>query len=248
MIEGQTSRTELILGKDGVDRLAGSFVIVVGAGAVGGYALEALVRAGVGHIRVIDDNPVTESNLNRQILATRDTVGRMKTEVAEERARSINPNIVFEGISERISAKTISKLMNGSPDVVIDAIDTVGNKTFLLRYVAENNIVTFSSMGAALRTEFDKIRISKLKKTNTCPIAAAMRSGLKDLGTSMITCVYSEEPPSVKPTERNEHMKSILGSLPTIPAIFGMVLANEAIKYLVSDDRQIQINKPKDIS
>lgn len=235
MNENQTSRTELILGKDGVKRLADSFVILIGAGAVGGYALEALVRAGVGKIRIIDDHPIDESNMNRQILATYDTLERFKADVAVERAKSINPDIDIEGIPELINARNISSFLSGPPDILVDCIDTIGNKVFVLRYAAENNIRTFSSMGSALRTETRYIKVGPLKKTRMCPIASKMRDGLKDLNTSMITCVYSEEPISIKPTEKDAHMKSRLGSLPTIPGIFGLTLANEAIRYLASD-------------
>jgi tRNA threonylcarbamoyladenosine dehydratase len=239
MTGDSTSRTELMLGRDGVDRLKDSFVILVGAGAVGGYVLEGLVRAGVGKIRVIDDHCVDESNLNRQILATRDTVGRPKAIVATERARSINPDIDIEGLPELINVKNVSRLLGGEPDIIVDAIDTVANKVFVLRYAAENRIRTFSSMGAALRTDTTKIRINTLKRTRACPLASAMRDGLRDLNTSMITCVYSEEPIKFKPTERDEHMKSRLGSLPTLPAIFGLTVANEAIMYLSSPERDI---------
>ena len=237
MTGDSTSRTALILGNEGVQRIRDSFVIVAGAGAVGGFDIEALVRAGVGKIRVIDDHRVDESNLNRQILATRDTIGMRKIDVARERALSINPDIVFEGTDELISAKSINRLMDGNPDVIVDAIDTVANKIFLLRYAAENNIRTFSSMGASLRTDVTKIRMNTLKRTRACPLASACRSGLKDLSTTNITCIYSEEPVSIKPTERDEHLKSRLGSMPTIPAIFGMTVANEAILYLASDER-----------
>lgn len=231
------SRTELMLGREGVERLSRSFVVLAGCGAVGGYALEALVRAGVGRIRVVDDSPVRESNLNRQILATRGTVGRMKVDVAAERARSINPDIEFEAVGELVSVRNVPDLMSGGPDLLVDAIDTVKHKAFLLRYAAEGRVPTFSSMGASLRTDPGMIRVAKLRRTRGCPLAAAMRDALRDLNTSTITCVYSEEPIRVKPEERNAHMKSVLGSLPTIPAIFGMVLANEAILHLAAGPR-----------
>lgn len=237
MTGDSTSRTALILGDEGVRRIRDSFVIVAGAGAVGGFAIEALVRAGVGRIRVIDDHKVDESNLNRQILATRDTIGMRKIDVARDRALSINPDIIFESTDELISAKSVNRLLGGNPDVIVDAIDTVANKIFLLRYAAENDIRTFSSMGASLRTDVTKIRMNTLKRTRACPLASACRAGLKDLSTTNITCIYSEEPISIKPTERDEHLKSRLGSMPTIPAIFGMTVANEAILYLASDER-----------
>ena len=233
MTEDISTRTSLLIGEEGVSKLGDSFVVVAGVGAVGGYALEGLVRAGVGHIRVVDSDVFSESNLNRQILATKDTVGRPKVEVATERARSINPDIDIEAIDTMVSADTVPDILSGSPDALVDAIDTVEHKTALLRHAAENKIITFSSMGAALHFETSSIKVATLKKTNTCPLASSVRSRLKDLDTKNITCVYSEEPVLVKPSERDDRGKSILGSLPTVPAVFGMTLANETIRYLL---------------
>ena len=233
MTEDISTRTSLLIGEEGVSKLRDSLIVVAGVGAVGGYVLEGLVRAGVGHIRVVDSDVFSESNLNRQILATRDTVGRPKVEVATERARSINPDIDIEAIDTMVSADTVPDILSGSPDALVDAIDTVEHKTALLRYAAENRIVTFSSMGAALHFETSSIRVATLKRTNTCPLASSVRSRLRDLDTENITCVYSEEPVLMRPSERDGHGKSILGSLPTVPAVFGMTLANEVIRYLL---------------
>ena len=234
MEDGISVRTSLLIGTEGVERLKESFVVLAGVGAVGGYVLEGLVRAGVGHIRIVDSDIFSESNLNRQILATKDTIGRKKAEVAAERARSINPDIDVEIMCEMVSNDTVPAILSGSPDVLADAIDTVEHKVSLLRYAAENDITTFSSMGAALHFETSSIKVATLKKTNTCPLAASVRSRLKDLNTGCITCVYSEEPVLIRPSERDEHGKSILGSLPTVPAVFGMTLANEIIRYLLT--------------
>ena len=216
-MSGMSDRTSLLLGEEGIRRLAESTVVVAGAGAVGGYVLEGLVRAGVGHIRVIDADVFSESNMNRQILATTDTIGRNKAEVAVERARSV------------------PDLLKDRPDVLADAIDTIAHKVSLLRYAAENGIPTFSSMGAALHTDTLALRSATLKCTRVCPLASAVRSRLRDLDTSGITCVYSEEPPIARPDSRDDHGKSILGSLPTVPAAFGMTIANLIIMHLVSD-------------
>ncbi len=229
-------RTSLLIGEDGIEKLRKSSVIQIGCGAVGGYSLEGLVRAGIGRIRVVDHDVFSGSNLNRQILATTDTVGRVKVEVACERARSINPDIEIEGMDVLVSEDTIPDILSGDYDVVVDAIDTLRNKTALLRYCAENGIRVFSSMGAALHIDAQAVRVAPLRKTNTCPLAASIRKSLKDLDTSMITAVYSEEPPLVKPTDRDDHGKSILGSMPTVPAIFGMTLANETIRYIVEKE------------
>jgi tRNA A37 threonylcarbamoyladenosine dehydratase len=233
MSDGIGARTELLLGEEGMRKLKDSTVVLAGAGAVGGYVLEGLVRAGVGHIRVVDGDVFSASNMNRQILATVDTIGRNKADVAVERARSINPDIDIEAVNILVSEETIPTILKDVPDVLADAIDTIGHKVALLRYAAENDIVTFSSMGAALHMDTLALRVDTLKRTKVCPLAASVRSRLRDVDTSNITCVYSEERPLVKPEARDEHGKSILGSLPTVPAVFGMTLANQIILHLI---------------
>ncbi len=205
---GMAQRTELLIGEEGVERLRSASAIVCGCGAVGGYALEGLVRAGVGRIRVVDGDVFSESNLNRQILATT--------------AKMLH-----------VSSETLDEILDGDFDILVDAIDTVRCKTELLRRASEMRIPTFSSMGAALHTDTLAVRVAPLRKTRTCPLAASVRKALKDADTSNITCVYSEEPPVAVPSERDEHGKSVLGSLPTVPAVFGMNLANQAISYLI---------------
>ena len=136
--------------------------------------------------------------------------------------------------SSLITKDGLDELLKGNPDVVVDAIDTVEHKVALLRYAAEHDMRVFSSMGAALHMDTQSVRIAPLKKTKVCPLASAVRSRLRDVDTSNITAVYSEEQPLVTPNERDDHGKSVLGSLPTLPAIFGMTLANETIRYIIS--------------
>lgn len=233
-MSGMSERTSLLIGEAGVERLRNSSVLLVGCGAVGGYALEGLVRAGVGKIRVVDHDVFSESNMNRQILATTNTVGVPKVEAACERAKSINPEIQIEPLDILVNQETVSEILDGDFDILVDAIDTLGNKIALLSAASDIGIVTFSSMGAALHIDTQSVKIAPLMKTNTCPLAASLRKALRDKDTSKITAVYSVELPVVKPSERDVHGKSILGSLPTVPAVFGMTLANEAIKYILS--------------
>lgn len=229
-----SARTEMLLGEEGVRRLHDASVIVCGCGAVGGYVIEGLVRAGVGRMRVVDSDVFSESNLNRQVLATMDTIGRSKAQVACERARSINPDIDIEAMECMVSEETLSMIFDGGFDILIDAIDTMRPKTSLLKYACASGIRTFSSMGAALHMDTQRIRVAPIMKTNTCPLAAGLRKGLRDCDTSKITAVFSDEPPLVIPKDRDEHGKSILGSLPTVPAVFGMTLANLAIVEIIS--------------
>ena len=233
-----SERTGLLVGEEGIRRLSEASVILAGVGAVGGYALEGLVRAGIGRIRVVDADIFSGSNLNRQILATVDTVGRPKADVACERARSINPDIEIEPMRVLVDDTTVDDILSGDFDILVDAIDTVRCKISLLRRASEVGIPTFSSMGAALHLDTQRIRVAPLRKTSVCPLAGAVRKGLRDVDTSDITCVFSDEPPVSVPTERDEHGKSVLGSLPTVPAVFGMTLANLAIARVL-DGRKI---------
>ena len=233
-----SERTGLLVGEEGIRRLSEASVILAGVGAVGGYALEGLVRAGIGRIRVVDADTFSGSNLNRQILATVDTVGRPKADVACERARSINPDIEIEPMRILVDDSTVDEILSGDFDILVDAIDTVRCKISLLRKASEVGIPTFSSMGAALHLDTQRIRVAPLRNTSVCPLAGAVRKGLRDVDTSDITCVFSDEPPVSVPTERDEHGKSVLGSLPTVPAVFGMTLANLAIARVL-DGRKI---------
>lgn len=233
-MSGMDARTSLIVGEEGLDRLRGASVVITGVGAVGGYALEGLVRAGVGRVRVVDADTFTESNLNRQVLATVDSLGRRKAEVACERARSINPDIAIEGMAALVSEETIPSILDGC-DVLVDAIDTVRHKTDLIRGAVDRGIPVYSSMGAALHTDPLAVRVDTLRRTSVCPVAAAVRKALRDIDTHDVTCVYSIEAPVATPTERDGHGKSVLGSLPTIPAIFGMTVANCALMRIVND-------------
>ncbi len=233
-----SERTGLLVGEEGIRRLSEASVILAGVGAVGGYALEGLVRAGIGRIRVVDADTFSGSNLNRQILATVDTVGRPKADVACERARSINPDIEIEPMRVLVDDTTVDDILSGDFDILVDAIDTVRCKISLLRKASEIGIPTFSSMGAALHLDTQRVRVAPLRKTSVCPLAGAVRKGLRDVDTSNITCVFSDEPPVSVPTERDEHGKSVLGSLPTVPAVFGMTLANLAIARVL-DGRKI---------
>ena len=237
-MEGMSERTGLLLGEEGVKRLREASAIVVGNGAVGGYALEGLVRAGVGRIRTVDGDVFQASNLNRQILATVGTVGRPKAVVACERARSINPGIDIEPLELHVDDSTIPTILDGDFDILIDAIDTVRCKISLLRAASVKGIRTFSSMGAALHTDTKTIRVAPIMESRVCPVAAAVRKGLRGYDTSRITCVYNEEPPIKVEGGRDDHGKSVLGSMPTVPAVTGMTLANEAILHILGRRRR----------
>ena len=232
MTESMYDRSRILVGDDGIEKIRRARVIVCGCGAVGGYVIEGLVRAGIGKLRVVDKDIFSETNLNRQVLCTTETVGRIKSEVACERARLINPDIDIEGIDEYISADSVDMILEGDWDILVDAIDTIGNKAVIDKAALDRGLPVYASMGAAMHFDPSAVRIATLKKTNTCPLASQLRKQMRDVDTSDMTCVYSTEPVTVKTEKRDEHGKGVLGSLPTVPAIFGMTLASLVIRRI----------------
>lgn len=228
-MENAFSRTELLIGADGVQKLASSAVLVCGAGGVGGYAIEALARAGVGRIGVLDNDDIHESNLNRQILATTATIGRKKAEVARERILSINPNCKVDVYDFFYLPETADRIALDDYDVVIDAIDTVTAKIELIVRAKAQNVTIVSSMGTGnkLNTRFEQV---DLFKTSVCPLAKVMRKELKSRGVTSLPVVYStEEPRTSVLTENGRHAPA---SISFVPPISGLMLAEFAIKEI----------------
>jgi len=238
----QFSRIIKLLGEDAFNRLQQSAVTVVGVGAVGGYVVEALARAGVGALRLVDYDLIAESNINRQLLALHSTIGEEKLAVARARVLAINPRCRVETLPLFASDETLEAILTPAPDLLIDAIDSLNPKSQLLTEAYRRAIPTLSSMGAALRTDPSQVRVADLFATSGCPLAKHLRKRLRRRGVGQgISAVFSTEPvifdyeeedhftASVRPGGRPRH---ILGSLPTITAIFGMILANQAILKL----------------
>jgi len=222
-------------------------VTIVGLGAVGGYAAEGLARAGVGRMRLVDFDTIQKSNINRQILALEDSLGRLKVEVAKERIGLINPECQVEALPLFAAEETLDEIFSPIPDVLIDAIDALNPKIQLLVGAHRRNISTYSSMGAALRTDPQKIKTDDIMGSNHCPLAKTVRNRLRRQGvTGGIQCVYSTEqvtfeyrgpektdrPASIY--EDRGRKRNVLGSLPTITGIFGLILANAVILQLSS--------------
>ena len=227
-------RTEKLLGAEAMENIKSTTVMVVGLGAVGGYALEAIARAGVGRLILVDFDTFDETNINRQILALSSTIGLKKTEVAYNRVKEINPDCVVEVKDMFVDASNIEDLLSLKPDFVVDAIDSIKPKCELIAALIKNNIEFVSSMGAALKTDCLSIKMANLNQTYNCPMARSVRQGLKKLNTdlSKVYCVFSAEKCELNENaiEKNEQgKKDILGSLPTITAIFGLMMANFVI-------------------
>ncbi|MBN2453112.1 MAG: tRNA threonylcarbamoyladenosine dehydratase [Candidatus Omnitrophica bacterium] len=240
---GQFFCIELLLGCEKLKKLRDSSVTVIGLGAVGGYCVEALARAGIGRMRLVDFDSIKATNMNRHILALKSTIGRPKALLARKRVLAINPLCEAEALNIFASEETLDAILGNNPDLVIDAIDSLNPKAQLLKACRKKGIPVISSMGAATRTDPLAVRIGDLFDTTHCPLAKRLRMKLKkeDIGRG-ITCVYSaerrnlsaigEDSLSGEDDYRRGRKRSKLGSLPTITAIFGLTIAHKAIEIL----------------
>lgn len=246
MMEDRLARIRLMLGEEKLERLKKSFVTVVGLGAVGSYAVEGLARSGVGRLRLADFDVIRASNINRQLYALGTTLGRHKASAAAERVLDINPHCRVEPLNLFAGEETFPALLDGNPDLVIDAIDSLGPKAGLIAAVVKRGLPLISSMGAALRTDATAVRVGPVKDVRGCPLAAKVRNLLRKSGTHLdFTCVYSTEPVGDLKKRRQvdpetEHFeqgrrRAALGSLPTVTGIFGLTIANEALRLLTEE-------------
>ncbi len=241
MFSQRQMRTRMLLGDEGINNLAAATVMVIGLGAVGGYALEALARSGVGHLILVDFDTFDETNINRQILALGSTIGRRKTEVAAERVHDINPDCKVDIRDMFVNEETLPQLVALRPDFVVDAIDSLNSKCNLMETLWREHIPFISSMGAALKRDPSAIRLAKLSQTENCSLARMVRQRLRRRGVNLadISCVYSRESAALPPTalaEQEGQRRHIMGSLPTITAIFGLTIANQVILQLAGTD------------
>lgn len=245
----QFSRTQLLLGQDGMDRLANARVAVFGVGGVGGFTVEALARSGVGAIDLIDDDKVCLTNINRQIIALRSTVGKYKVDVAAERLRDINQNIQVNTYKTFYMPDTAHQFDFSQYDYVVDAIDTITGKLELVMQAHKAGTPIICSMGAGNKLDPTAFRVADIYKTSVDPLARVMRHELRKRGIKKLKVVYSEEPPmhpvddmasscrtncicppgaARKCTERRD----IPGSNAFVPSVVGLIIAGEVIKDL----------------
>ena len=220
----QFSRTELLFGKEAMEKLAASRVAVFGVGGVGGYAVEALARSGVGSLDLIDDDKVCLTNINRQIYATRKTVGKYKVDVAAERIADINPDAVVKTYKTFFMPETADSFDFSQFDYVIDAIDTVTGKIELVMRAQAAGTPIISSMGAGNKLDPTAFEVADIYKTSVCPLAKAVRSRLRQKGIEKLKVVYSREEP-INPGRT-------VGSNSFTPGVMGLIIAGEVIKDL----------------
>jgi len=245
----QFSRTQLLLGEDGMGKLKNSRVAVFGIGGVGGYVCEALVRSGVGHFDLIDDDKVCLTNINRQIIATRKTVGSYKTEVMKERMLDINPDVEVTIHNCFFLPENADDFPFEDYDYVVDAVDTVTAKIALVMMCQEKNVPIISSMGAGNKLDASAFMVADIYKTKMCPLAKVMRHELKKRGVKKLKVVYSEEKP-IRPLEdmsiscrtncicppgavrKCTERRDIPGSVAFVPSVAGLIIAGEVVKDL----------------
>ena len=227
-------RTELLIGEDGIEKLHNSKVIVFGIGGVGSFVVEALTRAGVGNLILVDNDTVCISNLNRQIHATQATVESVKVEAMKARVLSINPNCKVEAKQEFITADNIQEIIPEDIDYVVDAIDTVTSKLALAEYCYKNDIKLIASMGTGNKIDPTQFRVTDVFKTKVCPLAKVMRTELRKRGVKKLKVVYSEEVPMVPNKGRAVPSKKrqTPGSISFVPPVAGMIIGGEVIKDL----------------
>ena len=231
------SRTELLINADNLTKLRSSRVLVAGLGGVGAYAAEMLCRAGIGHLTVIDSDIVQPSNRNRQLTALCSNEGRLKTEVMRERLLDINPDLKLEIISEFIRDERLMEIVSHPYDYIVDAIDTLSPKLFLIYYALKNNQRIVSSMGAGGKLDPLQINVADISKTYNCRLAYFLRKRLRKLGvTTGVKAVFSTEQTDrgavITCDEQNK--KSIVGTISYMPAMFGCVCASLAIRDILN--------------
>lgn len=227
------SRFELLVGEDNIQKLNQAHVIVFGVGGVGGYVVEALVRSGIGHITIVDNDVVSLSNLNRQIIATQETIGQKKVDVMKKRILSIHPECDVTTLDMFYLPETADQIDLSQYDYVIDAIDTITSK-IELAVRCDQKIPLISSMGTGNKMNPALLQVSDIYKTSVCPLAKVMRRELKKRRVKHLKIVYSQELP-MKPFASDEitHKRTIPGSTAFVPSSAGLLIASEVVKDLL---------------
>ena len=233
------SRTQFLLGSDAMEKLKNARVAVFGLGGVGGYVVEALARSGVGALDLVDHDTISLTNTNRQILATRDTVGMDKAEAAAQRAKAINPDCDAKAIKTFYLPETAHQFDFTKYNYVVDAIDTVTGKLMLVQAAKDAGTPIISSMGTGNKLDPSAFQVEDISKTSMCPLARIMRKELKKRGINHLKVVYSQEEaltPAVDPEELERTGKrQIPGSLAFVPGAAGLILAGEVVRDLIKE-------------
>lgn len=254
MAQHSLSRTELLIGKEAMDKLRNSKVVVFGIGGVGSFTVEALARSGVGKLVLIDDDTLCLTNINRQIHATIKTISKSKVEVMKERVLLINPKCEVTTFETFVTEDNISEIITEDTDYVVDAIDTVTSKIALVLWCKEHNIKIISCMGTGNKLDPTQFRVTDIYKTKVCPLAKVMRYELRKRGVDKLKVLYSEEVP-LKPkdedvvtcktgcictggTKKCTIRRQIPGSIAFVPPVAGMIIGGEVVKDIIGINKK----------
>ena len=232
------SRTELLIGTAALEKLAASRAAVFGIGGVGGYVCEALARSGIGAMDLIDNDRVSLTNLNRQIIALENTIGRLKTEVMKERLLAINPEINVREYPCFVLPENLDDFPFEEYDYIVDAVDTVAAKLAIIQKADQLGIPVISAMGAGNKLDPGRFRVADIYETKICPLARVMRRELKKRGIRSLKVVYSEEEPITPVTESPEDKgkrRTLPGSIVFTPAVSGLLIASEVVRDLIGE-------------
>ena len=229
-----TMRTSLFVGDEGIEKLSKSNVIIFGVGGVGSFATEALVRAGVGNLTIVDFDDVDVTNINRQIPALHSTVGKLKVDVMKERLLDINPNLNIRTVAKKYNKETTDEILIENYDYVIDAIDMVTSKILLVEECNKKGLTLISSMGMGNKLDPTKIVVTDIHKTHTCPLAKVMRKELKDRRIKKLKVVYSEEQPQELKKKIMNGRKVTPGSTSFVPSVGGLIIASVVVNDLIN--------------
>lgn len=227
-MEDWLQRTEMLIGKNNIENLKTKTVAIFGLGGVGSYAAEAIVRSGIGHVILFDNDTISLTNLNRQLIATKDTIGKLKVAVAKERFLAINPNLIIETYSDFIAPENVS-VLNSSWDYIIDAIDSIPSKMALIEEAKKKNISIISCMGTGNKLNPSLFKITDISKTSVCPLAKIIRKECKQRNIKNVKVLYSEE----QPIQQENH--SIPASISFVPSVAGLLLAGEVIRTFLNN-------------
>ena len=230
------SRMEILVGKEGADKLASARIAVFGLGGVGSYVVEALARCGVGSLTLVDHDTVSLTNINRQLFALRSTIGKSKVQVAKERIRDIDENILVHTYETFYNEDTAGMFDFHSYDYIVDAIDTVTAKLLLIQKAKECQTPILSSMGTGNKLDPSRFEITDISKTSVCPLAKVMRTELRKRGISKVKVLYSKERP-IKVNETEEKKgnteRPVPGSISFVPSVAGLLIAGEVVRDLL---------------
>ncbi len=227
-------RTQMLIGKEAVEKLKKSHIMIFGIGGVGSYSAEAIARAGIGKITLVDKDTVSASNINRQLIALKTTVGISKVEVMKSRIAEINDKIIVNAIEKFCLPENIDDFFEEEVDYVIDAVDTVSSKLAIIEKCKERGIGIISAMGAGNKLNPQDFQVADIHKTENCPLCRVMRRELKKRGIDSLKVVYSKEDPvNIESVIDEESKKKVPGSISFVPSVMGLILAGEAIKDII---------------